>query len=280
MFHVKMMSPKDFSFAAELANTMNWNMSTVDFAFNSALEPNGCFVLFDESMRVGVATCISYGKVGWFGNLIVEEAYRKRGAGTQLLKHALKYLQSTGVSTVGLYAYKDLVAFYGKVGFKRDVDFSVLKSDAISAPSYVNESIRITQRELPRIAQFDSWCFGASRKKILEKMIGREKTSGYLATEEDRIIGYVACKVYDEAAEIGPLVCQKDHASAAVLLLRNVLSELEGKEGYLYLPKGEKQLLEVAAEAGFRKEFDLARMFLGSAIATECVYIAESLERG
>jgi len=280
MFQVKTMSTEDFSFAVELANTMNWNMSAVDFAFNVELEPKGCLVLLDESKRIGIATCISYGKVGWFGNLIVEESYRNQGAGTQLVKHALKYLQSTGVSTVGLYAYRDLVTFYSRLGFKRDIDFSVLKSGAISAPSYVNDATKITHKELPRITQFDSWCFGASRKKILEKIIGKEKNISYLATEENRIIGYITSKVYDETAEIGPLVSQKDHISTAVLLLKIVLSELEGKEGYMYLPKEERKLLEAAAEAGFRKQFNLARMFLGSVTATECVYIAESLERG
>ena len=67
MFHVEKMTPKDYMFAVELANTMNWNMTVEDFKFNSRLEPNGCFVLFDDSKRVGVATCISYGSVGWFG---------------------------------------------------------------------------------------------------------------------------------------------------------------------------------------------------------------------
>ena len=72
MFQVKPMDQKDFGFAVELANTMDWNMATEDFQFAKQLEPEGCFVLFDDSKRVGIATCISYGKVGWFGNLIVD----------------------------------------------------------------------------------------------------------------------------------------------------------------------------------------------------------------
>ncbi len=62
MFEVKKLSKKDYSFAAELANTMNWNMAVEDFEFNAALEPDGCFLLVDGSTRLGVATCISYGK--------------------------------------------------------------------------------------------------------------------------------------------------------------------------------------------------------------------------
>ncbi len=83
------MRPEDFLFATELANTMNWNMSPEDFQFNSMLEPDGCLVLFEDSKPLGIATCISFGKIGWFGNLIVKEEVRHKGAGSFLVKHAI-----------------------------------------------------------------------------------------------------------------------------------------------------------------------------------------------
>ena len=113
MFKVKTMRTKDHAFATQLANTMNWNMAPEDFQFMSLLEPEGCFVLFDGSKRVGIATCVSYGKVGWFGNLIVQEDYRHRGAGRILVTHAVDYLHDKGTQTIGLYAYPHLTSFYG-----------------------------------------------------------------------------------------------------------------------------------------------------------------------
>ncbi len=279
MFKIRTMSSKDYSFAVELANTMNWNMASDDFAFNKRLEPNGCFVLLDESERVGIATCISYGHIGWFGNLIVKQDYRGQGAGTKLVKHAIEYLQSSGVTTVGLYAYPNLISFYGKIGFKRDADFVVLKSDSISPSSEINDFRKITNKELPKIIQLDSLCFGASRKKLLEKIIG-PKNPCYLATEGDRTIGYIAANIYEETVEIGPLVCARDHTETAVSLLKNSLNRFERLEGYMYIPKTETKLLQAAMKAGFEKQFELARMFLGSPVAQNCVYMAESLERG
>ncbi len=111
MFKVKTMQPKDFLFATELANTMDWNMAPEDFQFNLMLEPEGCLILFDDSKPLGIATCISYGKVGWFGNLIVKEEARHRKAGSLLVKHAINYLQTKGVETIGLYAYPNLQNF-------------------------------------------------------------------------------------------------------------------------------------------------------------------------
>ena len=105
MFHVEKMEDGDFPFAVELANTMNWNMTTADFEFNMKLEPNGCFVLFHGQERSGIATCISFGKIGWFGNLVVKETLRGEGAGKLLIQQALDYLKSNSVKTIGLYAY-------------------------------------------------------------------------------------------------------------------------------------------------------------------------------
>ena len=108
MFHVKPMRIEDFQFATDLANTMDWNMATSDFEFMSSLEPEGCFVVFQGSERVGIATSISFGEVGWFGNLIVKQETRSRGVGGLVVKHAVNYLKSKGVKTIGLYAYPQL----------------------------------------------------------------------------------------------------------------------------------------------------------------------------
>ncbi len=77
MFQVEVMRPDDFDFAVTLANTMNWNMTPDDFQFSLALEPEGCFILKDHNKRLGLITSISYGKVGWFGNLIVTPEARR-----------------------------------------------------------------------------------------------------------------------------------------------------------------------------------------------------------
>ncbi len=138
MFKIKQMRASDFTFATKLANTMDWNMAAEDFQFNSDLEPKGCFVAFHGRERVGISTSISFGKVGWFGNLIVKEKYRGQGAGTLLVKHSVEYLQSIGVKTIGLYAYPNITSFYSNLGFKLDENFTVLHSESpapLTAPA-------------------------------------------------------------------------------------------------------------------------------------------------
>jgi ribosomal protein S18 acetylase RimI-like enzyme len=281
MFRVERMSVYDFLFAVQLANTMDWNMALEDFEFMAKLEPKGCFVLFHGSERVGIATSVSFGKVGWFGNLIVKEDYRKKGAGTFLVKHAIKYLKSTGVETTGLYAYPHLIEFYKNFGFKPDVDFLFFQGKAVSSVTEGTLQLReAKEQDIPALIDFDCQCFGAHRKKLLEPTLLNTGNLCYIAVDNHEIIGYGAAKVYDEMAEIGPLICRQNRVNIAVTLLTTILSRLGNHDVFICVPTEETALLEALSKVGLQENFRVTRMFLGPTVAKNCTYIAESLERG
>ena len=279
MLHVACMRAKDFSFAVQLANTMNWNMAEEDFEFMLKLEPHGCFVLFKDEEPVGIATCISYGKTGWFGNLAIKEEYRKKGGGTYLAKYAMNYLTRQGVETIGLYAYQHLIRFYNGLGFKPDSDFLVL----LGTPkcSVADENVKVaTRQDIPALIEFDRQCFNGNRDRLLNLILGKKGNLCYFSTHHNEIAGYVAAKVYDEMAELGPLVCRQGSFDVAIALLKTILSKLGNKAVFIYLPAVEKALLEFLLKAGFREEFCVTRMFSGPPAGSNCIYAAESLERG
>lgn len=279
MFHVAKMGIEDLPFAVQLANTMNWNMTVADFEFMMKLEPQGCFVLFRNQERLGTCTSISFGRVGWIGNLIVKGGYRREGAGSLLVKHAINYLKNEGAETIGLYAYPHLSRFYENFGFKPDIEFLVLQGKTVSL--LTEGTVRKAKKQdFPEIIDFDSQCFGANRKKLLEPILIDAGNLCYIATENEEIAGYVAAKVYGTMAEIGPLICHANHAEEATALLKTILNKLNGLVVSMCLPKKEYALLNVLHKAGFREDFSVVRMFLGSAVAKNCIYMAESLERG
>jgi GNAT superfamily N-acetyltransferase len=279
MFHVEIMIADDFPFAIQLANTINWDMTAEDFEFMTKLEPQGCFTLFQKEERVGIATSIAFEKVGWFGNFIVKENIRGKGAGSLLLKKALEYLKNKGVETVGLYAYPHLIKFYEQFGFEPDTNFLVMKGKvAFSATENVLKPA--TKRDFPKLIELDCKCFGANREKLLERILLGKSNLCYVSTENSDITGYVAAKVYGRTAEVGPLICHANRVEEAVLLLKAVLSRLNGFEVFIYVPKKETELLSFLRQAGLKEDFRLVRMFLGSATTKNCIYTAESLERG
>ena len=274
------MLPQDYQFATELANTMNWNMAPEDFQYMTTLEPEGCFVLSEGSEPIGIATCISYGRVGWFGNLIIKEECRGRGAGSLLVQHAIDYLQGKGAETIGLYAYSNLIKFYSNLGFKRDIEFAVLQAKITTIPT-TEMFPRIKKANVNAVSKFDSEYFGGDRRKLLESIILDEGNLCYFFSERGRVVGYVAAKVYEGMAEVGPLVCQCDRSDVAVALVGAALGKLAGFEVYVWgLPKKEAALAHALSGFGFREDFSVTRMFLGTPVAKNCIYIAESLERG
>jgi GNAT superfamily N-acetyltransferase len=279
MFQVKPMRAADFLFATKLANTMDWNMAKEDFKFMASLEPEGCFVVFQGAERLGIATSIGFGQVGWFGNLIVKENTRNKGAGSLLVKHAVNYLQSRGVKTIGLYAYPHLIGFYSKLGFKLEEEFSVLHTEELG--SLTAETLpKIGTRQIQAISEFDSACFGGNRKKLLESIILEKGNLSCSLAERGKVVGYVTAKVYEKMAEVGPLTCQAGHVDGAVLLLKAALAKLTGLSVYAVLPKKETALANMLFSVGFKEDFCVSRMFLGEAVSKNCIYMAESLERG
>ncbi|NWG11382.1 GNAT family N-acetyltransferase [Candidatus Bathyarchaeota archaeon] len=279
MYHIKTMSAEDLEFAVQITDTMDWGMINEDFELIMQLEPEGCFTLSSDSERIGIATTISFGKVGWFGNLIVNETHRGKGAGSLLVKHAIQYLTSKNVKTIGLYAYTEKIPFYQRLGFKYDSDFIIMKGKGFS--SSIQAGLReAKEEEIKTIIKFDQSCFGASRKKILEPILSDSNNLCYVSFEEGQLAGYVAAKVYEGIADLGPLVCKPRRGRVALALLKIILNRLDGFEISLCIPKKESEILDFLSKSGFSEGFRVARMFYGPDIIKYCMYIAESLERG
>jgi predicted N-acetyltransferase YhbS len=278
---IEKLQTKHFQSAADLANTMDWHMTAEDFEFNKQLEPNGCFVAVEKDKVVGAATCINYGQVGWFGNLIVDNTYRKQSLGTQLVEHAINYLKSQGATTIGLYAYQHLMEFYGKLGFKQCTDFVVLKADSVDEIHKGDLPVKkLDRKNIARLVQLDKNCFGANREKLVQAILGNRDNPCYCAYQGSEIISFATAKVYQEAAEVGPLVCSDDNQQTAFALLSKIFQDIKGYEAYLYVPANETVLLHLAKQVGFKDQFHLTQMFFGSILAKNCLYLAESLERG
>lgn len=279
MLNVRSMSHGDIEFAVHLANTMDWNLAPEDFEFAMELEPRGCFILLYNLEKIGIVTTVRFGKMGWFGNLIVNERYREKGGGTMLASHAVKYLKGKKVETIGLYAYTHRVPFYRRLGFEYDSDFIVLKGKGVSSPE--NPHMKKAEREdIKKVIAYDRSCLGVLRRKLLEPILLDGDNICYLSVEDGKIVGYIIAKVYRGMSEVGPLVCRQECSETALDLLRATINRLAGFEATMCIHEKQTALLELLKRKGFSESFRVARMFHGPKIDTDCIYMAESLERG
>jgi N-acetylglutamate synthase-like GNAT family acetyltransferase len=279
MLQVKEMTTEDFEFAIETTDSMNWNLTKQDFQFMLELEPHGCFTLLSNHEKIGIAATVTYDTIAWFGNLIVKENHRKKGAGTLLLQHSINYLKNKNVKTIGLYAYLDRIHFYKSLGFQQDTQFILLTGKAKSTP-HTQTAKKAEKQDTQTIIEYDSQCFGASRKKLLEPILLDPDNLCYLHTENNHIIGYAVAKVYRGNAELGPLVCQQTRSDIATNLLNTILNKLEGLEVSICIPEKQKTIQDTLAQHGLTENQRVARMYLGTPTQQQCVLAAESLERG
>jgi hypothetical protein len=81
-------------------------------------------------------------------------------------------------------------------------------------------------------------------------------------------------------AWVGPLICHPERYDVAIPLVKAVLSKVAGKQVYAVVSKRDPRLTDVFLDAGFKEAFFVSRMFLGEVTAKNCIYMAESLERG
>ena len=275
------MSVEDYYFAVRLTDTMNWELSKDDFKFMMELNPDGCFVLLHDSKKVGISTTIRFDNAGWIGNLIVKESYRERGGGSLLVRHSINHLIKKDVQTIGLYSYIDKIPFYKRFGFKYNTELLVLKGEGFPESKLNRACLRKAGKEnIQEIVNLDNHCFGASRRKLLEKIILNPDNVCFTSIENKQIIGFVMAKINEQMAEVGPLVCQRGRNIVANNLLKAILNELEGIEVFIFIPKNELSILNLLFKSGFREMFRVARMFYGHPIVKDCIYLAESLERG
>jgi hypothetical protein len=63
MFQVKTMTLQDLPFAVRITDEMGWGLAEEEFKFMMELEPQGCFVLFGDSKRVGLVTNVTFGRI-------------------------------------------------------------------------------------------------------------------------------------------------------------------------------------------------------------------------
>jgi hypothetical protein len=98
--------------------------------------------------------------------------------------------------------------------------------------------------------------------------------------DETGILGYALTKMYGSIAEVGPLICVPDRVDVALKLLKSALGKLADFDVYLCIQKNQMALQAYLNSVGFREEFYLTRMFLSPKLSKNCIYVAESKERG
>jgi len=211
------------------------NLESADFILRSAfqrpeswrrelqlfidLQPAGVFIACQQDNPVGMVAGIIYSDYAYVGLMGVHQDFQRQGIGLALMSHLLDWLDRRGVQQVVLDASPFGQPLYEKLGFVPFDEIFVFQRQIGYPASKRPDKIEfLTQQNLDLIAAPDTQAFGASRKELLQALLGAYHQRAFLLADEGGVNGYLIA----QEKRIGPWVA--DSPGNAALLLDAALS--------------------------------------------------------
>lgn len=218
-------TPDDLSAIARLRDDVGW--TTHEWALRAVIgQPHArCVVAVDGADAIAaVGSGIVYGPLGFVGNMIVAEAYRRQGLGSTVLATITEYLEASGCRRLELNATQEGRPLYERHGFETIGSSATAR---IGRDTRLATSTRVQLREariddLDALAAYDLPRFGGDRRPLLELLLA--DSAAWLLAAEDvgGLVGYACLRT--DTPRIGPFVA--DDPDVAGTLLRRAFALL------------------------------------------------------
>lgn len=256
---IRTIKPLDFNFIIGLAALENIRYSKKDLKRIVDFEPEGCFIALDGKQRLGIVTTITYGNVGWIGNLFVEKSTRRRGTGTKLVKETLEYMQKKDVKVPKLYCFPKRIPFYRRLGFKTEINVQVMVGKGKKIP--FSEVKKLSEDMLHEILLLDKKIFGADRLRLLCRLHQEFPKNCFAAYYKKELVGYIMANGSEDEYELGPWVCLPKYQNRyAEQLLRAGINSLDTKKIDLSTPLNNIMIENILVNYSFKKQGIAVRM--------------------
>jgi len=245
--------PADLARIAELREAAGWSVH--EWAIRAVLEPPHarCVVAVDEGDRVvGMGSGISYGALGFVGNMIVDEAHRRRGIGAAILESVIDFLAKRGAVRLELYATVDGRPLYARYGFEPTGPSAMVRVPrGIARLADAIELSDAGTAALAELIAYDAPRFGGDRGVVLGRMIRDPERPLIVARRNGEIVGYGW--VRPDGERVGPLLADTPEIAAA--LVGEALERLPSTDWLtLNLPSGNRAGAERLSELGAELE--------------------------
>ena len=255
------MAEGDLSFCLGLMRLTGWGNTADDLRRMMSYEPGGCFIASLDGEDVGMVGSISYGRVGWVGDLIVLPDHRGRRIGASLVRRALRHLEGSGVVSVRLDSVEKAIPLYRRLGFREE--YPSLRFTGIGRSSRASGVERMNQADLAEVSELDERYFGAPRERVLGRVLHDFPDLCHVARVGSRISGYIMAKVGEGSHKIGPWICDPREPGLAEALLRRIMDEADGESLWVGVPGGNLASVEILKSNGFGSLPTSTRMCLG-----------------
>ena len=264
MIHIRPMTAADLPLGMRLKQQASWNQTEADWQRVLSLEPDGCFVAEVDGRPVGTTATSVFDSIGWLAMVLVDEAFRGRGIGTQLMRHALAYLDGRGVRTARLDATPLGRPLYEKLGFV--AEYELARMEGIAAGGAASENVvPVAAEGLDAVCALDLQATGTSRRRLLERLYRERPAAMHSFVTDGTPLGYATARAGTRATQIGPIVARSVAAGEA--LADAALQRYAGQPVFLDIPTQNTAAMHWAESRGLRVQRHLTRMYRGEPVS-------------
>ena len=252
MLSIRMMTAGDFALGDRLRAEAGWNQTEDDWRRFLHLQPDGCFVAEWDGRPAGTAVTCTFGPVAWVAMVLVDRSLRKLGIGTQLMNHALAWLDRRAVPSVRLDATPLGRPIYQKLGFMDEYELVRMQGVAPDTPAPREPQ----PCDLDLLCRVDEQVSATPRQRLLAALVEQQPDS--VRTEAD---GYVLFRPGVNAVQIGPAGAWAP--AVGQTLLDWALSRCAGRMVFVDIPVVNRPAIAWAAARGLVEQRRLMRMCRG-----------------
>ena len=257
MIDYRKMTVDDIDAGLALCRSTGWNQLENDWKLFLDLTPGGSCVAIDENGKVvGTAATIDYeDHFSWIGMVLVDPEKKRQGIGTQLLREALKRLETQ--VTAKLDATPAGREVYLKLGFVDEYTLSrMVLREKSTLP--LSDAAPTKMEDISLILQEDEKVFGASRGELLKRIYKNNPELSFIV-KTDALTGYSFGREGYNFTQIGPVIAVDE--AVATRLVSAALNKLNGPVVIDVMDNSSfQQWLE---QLGFVEQRKLIRMYRG-----------------
>ena len=266
MLRIRVMELDDVPLGCRLNAAAGWNQLAPDWRRLLAIEPGGCFVAEWDGQPAGTTCVTRFGAIAWISMVLVDAAYRGRGIGTQLMRHALAWLDQRGVQTVRLDATALGRPVYEKLGFVGE--YEIARWEGTVAGGKTSPEIQwAVDSRLAEIVALDRVATGTPRSPLLTRLFAERFQGMRVAVSGQGISGFSAVRLGGRARQVGPVVALDDSSGAA--LLDAAFCDHERQPVFLDVPLPNRLATRWAEARGLRIQRQFLRMFRGEPVVDQ-----------
>ena len=189
-----------------------------EWALRLAIAPENarCVVVQDAGGRiVAVGSGVSYGAVGYVGNMIVAEGHRRRGLGSAVLAAVTEFLERSGATRLELYATHDGRPLYARHGFEfMEPGSRVEIPRTVDLEPALGVTVTADDASVEELLAYDAPRFGGPRTALLHAMLHDTDRPLLVARRDGALAGFGWLRAED--ARIGPWVSDDPEVAAAI----------------------------------------------------------------